>query len=240
MILGFSTSISVASSELDVGVLHQRLGHISEKGMKVMLSKDKLPGLKSIDLDFCEVCFYEKQWRVIFSKIRKTLKAEKFELVHTDVWGKALVFSLGNSLYFVTFIDDSSRKVWVYFLKHNRMCSMRLRNDWPKLRMNQVGSLSAWSSTTGANTVIANSKSSARVGESEKWGGFPKTLIRTKRRSAWKWPLSLSMPGACGYTLDCPSNSGKMQSTQCCIWSTEEHRCLWIVGFHRKHRLTKR
>jgi len=40
------------------------------------------------------------------------------ELVHIDVWGKASVPSLGGSLYFVTFIDDSSRKVWVYFLKH--------------------------------------------------------------------------------------------------------------------------
>ena len=52
------------------------------------------------------------------STMRKTPKAEKLELVHTDVWGKALVFSLGCSLYFVTFIDESSRKVWVYFLKH--------------------------------------------------------------------------------------------------------------------------
>ena len=117
MTLGSRASISVALSELDVGVWHQRIGHISEKRMKVMLSKDKLPELKSIDLDFCEVCVYEKQRRVSFSKMRKTLKAEKLELVHTDVWGKALVFSLGNSLYFVTFIDDSSRKVWVYFFE---------------------------------------------------------------------------------------------------------------------------
>ena len=53
-----------------------------------------------------------------FSKARKSPKAEKLELVHTDVWGKALVFSLGGLLYFVTFIDDSSGKVWIYFLKH--------------------------------------------------------------------------------------------------------------------------
>jgi len=38
--------------------------------------------------------------------------------VHTDVWGKASVPSLGDSLYFVTFIDDFSRKVRVYFSKH--------------------------------------------------------------------------------------------------------------------------
>jgi len=91
---------------------------MSEKGMKVMLSKDKLSSLKSIDLDFCEDCVYGKQQRVSFSKARKIQKAENLELVHTDVWGKASVSSLGGSLYFVSFIDDSSIKVWIYFLKH--------------------------------------------------------------------------------------------------------------------------
>jgi len=34
---------------------------MSEKEMKVMLSKDKLSGLKSIELDFCKDCVYGKQ-----------------------------------------------------------------------------------------------------------------------------------------------------------------------------------
>ena len=83
-----------------------------------MLSKDKLSGLKSVDLDFCEDCVYGKQKRASFSVVRKIPKAEKLELMHTDVWGKASVPSLGGSLYFVTFIDDSSRMIWVYFLKY--------------------------------------------------------------------------------------------------------------------------
>ena len=61
--------------------------------MKVMLSKDKLSRLKYIELDFCEDCVYEKQKRVSFSTVRKTLKAEKLELVHTDVWSKASILS---------------------------------------------------------------------------------------------------------------------------------------------------
>ena len=40
------------------------------------------------------------------------------EIFHTDVWGPSLVSSLGGSRFHVTFIDDFSRKVWVYFLKH--------------------------------------------------------------------------------------------------------------------------
>ena len=50
-------------------------------------SKDKLPELKSINLE-CEDCVYGKQQRVSFSKVRKTPKGKKLELVHTDVWGK--------------------------------------------------------------------------------------------------------------------------------------------------------
>ena len=39
-------------------------------------------------------------------------------MVHTDVWGPSPISSLGGSRFYVTFIDDFSRKVWVYFLKH--------------------------------------------------------------------------------------------------------------------------
>jgi len=66
---------------------------MSEKEMKVMLSKNKLPGLKSIDLDFCENRVYMKQRRVSFSKARKIPKKERLELVHTVVWGKVLVLA---------------------------------------------------------------------------------------------------------------------------------------------------
>ena len=46
-----------------------------------------------------------------FLKPGKTLKAEKLELVHTNLWGLSLVASPGGSKYYITFIDDSSRKV---------------------------------------------------------------------------------------------------------------------------------
>ncbi|KAE8692624.1 Retrovirus-related Pol polyprotein from transposon TNT 1-94 [Hibiscus syriacus] len=81
------------------------------------LSKGKLSDLKNVDVGLCEDCIFGKQKKVSFAKIGKTPKAEKLELVHTDVWGPSPVPSLAGSLYYVTFIDDSTRKVWVYFLK---------------------------------------------------------------------------------------------------------------------------
>ena len=61
-----------------------------------MLSKDKLSGLKSIDLDFCEDCVYGKQERVSFSKVRKTPKAQRLELV-IQMYGVRLQFSLSEA-----------------------------------------------------------------------------------------------------------------------------------------------
>jgi len=40
---------------------HHRLGHISEKGLHVLMTHKLLPDLKSLKLDFCKHCVYGKQ-----------------------------------------------------------------------------------------------------------------------------------------------------------------------------------
>lgn len=44
-------------------------------------------------------------------------KLDLLELVHSDVCGPIKPLTLGDSAYFVTSIDDHSRKLWVYALK---------------------------------------------------------------------------------------------------------------------------
>jgi 5'-3' exoribonuclease 2 len=39
------------------------------------------------------------------------------ELIHSDVFGPVKQISLGGMRYMVTFMDDFSRYVWVYFMK---------------------------------------------------------------------------------------------------------------------------
>ena len=55
---------------------------------------------------------------VRFLRVGKQKKSENLELVHTDVWGPAQVQYLGGSRYYVTFIDDATRKTWVYCIRH--------------------------------------------------------------------------------------------------------------------------
>ncbi|KAM2926469.1 hypothetical protein FF1_043834 [Malus domestica] len=40
-----------------------------------------------------------------------------FEVVHSDIWGTSCVESFDGYKYYVTFIDDYSRVIWVYLLK---------------------------------------------------------------------------------------------------------------------------
>ena len=47
----------------------------------------------------------------------KVYNTHILDYIHSDVWGQSPTVSLGGSSYFVTFIDDYSRKVWVYLLK---------------------------------------------------------------------------------------------------------------------------
>ena len=116
---GISNSVNALTYKgADAALWHHRLGHMSEKGMKILHSRNLLPGLKNVDLDFCENCIYGKQKRVRFLRVGKEKKNEKLELVHTDVWGPTQVSSLGGSRYYVTFIDDATRKTWIYCIKN--------------------------------------------------------------------------------------------------------------------------
>ena len=49
-------TIAVVEASTDKSLWHCRLSHMSEKGIKMLLSKGKLPELKSINLDMCESC----------------------------------------------------------------------------------------------------------------------------------------------------------------------------------------
>jgi transposase InsO family protein len=100
-------------------IWHRRYGHIGIQNLK-RLANDKLVNGFNFDvskeIDICEACIEGKHHRSKFPTSIKQAE-EPLELVHSDVCGKINVPSLGGAEYFLTFIDDKSRYVWVYFLK---------------------------------------------------------------------------------------------------------------------------
>lgn len=130
--------IVIVENNEDAYLWHRRLGHISEKGMGVLQSKGKLHGVNSVKIGLCEDYIFGKQKIVSFSKGGKVPKGTKLELVHTDVWGPSPVESIGGSKYYVTFIDDTTRKVWVYFLK-NKSDVYGTFKKWKAIVENETG-----------------------------------------------------------------------------------------------------
>jgi hypothetical protein len=66
----------------------------------------------------CEGCIFGKQHRESFPGGKSYRERAPLEIVHLDICGPMQTTSIGSSTYFLTFIDDFSRKTWIYFLKH--------------------------------------------------------------------------------------------------------------------------
>jgi transposase InsO family protein len=69
-------------------------------------------------LNFCEGCVFGKQHKEPFPTSRVSRASKLLGLVHFDVWGPTQIPSFGGAKYFLTFIDDFSKKTFCYFLKN--------------------------------------------------------------------------------------------------------------------------
>ena len=65
----------------------------------------------------CERCLTSKQPRNFFKSESPTRATEVLGVVHSDVCGPLEVSSMGGNKYFVTFIDEFSRMMWLYLIK---------------------------------------------------------------------------------------------------------------------------
>nr|KAJ0214683.1 hypothetical protein LSAT_V11C400195050 [Lactuca sativa] len=61
-----------------------------------------------------------------------------FDLIHCDVWGKYRTPSMNKAYYFLTVVDDFSRDVWTFLLKHKHEASTFLI-DFYKMVKTQFG-----------------------------------------------------------------------------------------------------
>ena len=89
---------------------------MSEKGLQVLMNRKLLPNLKTLNFMFCKHCIYGKQCRQKF-KAGSHVSKGVLDYVHYDLWGPSPTISYGGEKYYVLFVDDFSRKVWVYTLK---------------------------------------------------------------------------------------------------------------------------
>jgi hypothetical protein len=114
---GHSDVALTHSIEIPCELWHRRLAHINYKALPyVSKVVTGLPELKVDHEGVCKGCAQGKNIKNPFPK--RDSKAEGIlELVHSNVCSPMLSTSLSRYVYYVSFIDDYSRKTWVYFLK---------------------------------------------------------------------------------------------------------------------------
>ncbi|GJR47637.1 retrovirus-related pol polyprotein from transposon TNT 1-94 [Tanacetum coccineum] len=102
-----------------VSLWHLRFGHPHLGRLKFLAKRNMVHGLPNIEFTnkFCEECVTGKQTSCSFPKKIEYRATNTLELIHTDICGPISPESFSGKRYFITFIDDYSRKIWVYFLK---------------------------------------------------------------------------------------------------------------------------
>lgn len=96
---------------------HRIFGHLHFKILPTLSSiVDGIPNLKEDHEGVCKGCALGKNTKRPFGSSASRSK-EILDLIHFDVCGPMTPKSLGGHLYYVTFIDDHSRKTWVYLVK---------------------------------------------------------------------------------------------------------------------------
>ena len=116
---------------------HRRMGHLSASGMKRLREMTTGAQFEMKNELQCVPCIEGKHHRQPFNA--RGQRAERvLELVHSDLCGPMETASIGGRRYFLTFIDDASRKTVVYFLK-SKTEVLESFQDFKAFAENQTG-----------------------------------------------------------------------------------------------------
>jgi transposase InsO family protein len=97
---------------------HRRFAHIHYKALPVVSKIVKgLPEIQVFHNGVCKGCAQRKNVKKPFPRSDSKAKGV-MDLIHSDVCGPISTTSLSGYVYYVSFIDDFSRKTWIYFLKN--------------------------------------------------------------------------------------------------------------------------
>ena len=111
--------LSATSSTPSLGLSHCRLRHLNYNNVDCLVKKELVHGMKYSNDSFdkqCEACALGKMHKLPVPKHSLNRASKPLELVHTDVCGAMNVDSIDGSKYMLTFTDDYTRYITVYFI----------------------------------------------------------------------------------------------------------------------------
>jgi hypothetical protein len=92
---------------------HRRMAHLHHGALRIL--REIVTGVPEFSIEH-QRCALGKYAKTTFPSSDNKV-AGILDLIHTDVCGPMSSASLNGFLYYVTFIDDFSRKSWIFFMK---------------------------------------------------------------------------------------------------------------------------
>ncbi|GBM93549.1 Retrovirus-related Pol polyprotein from transposon TNT 1-94 [Araneus ventricosus] len=105
--------------EGDARLWHSRLAHIGSHTIQNTVKNKGVRGLKGyVDSNLnCEVCKLYKHWRTSFKSTNFVRSKAPNDLIFMDTWGPIKVTGRNGERYYLSIIDDFSKKTSIYSLK---------------------------------------------------------------------------------------------------------------------------
>lgn len=116
MNLAHEQSYLAAEDDKRGNIWHRRLGHIGKNNTVILANNFKDLKIK-VNEKFCNICVQGKSAQKPFYSSNKRAK-NLLDIIHSDINGPMSCESIDGARYFVVFIDDYSRKKFVYCIKH--------------------------------------------------------------------------------------------------------------------------
>jgi hypothetical protein len=117
---------------------HRRMGHLHYRALSIL--REIVTGLPEFSVEqqgICRGCALGKNVKDAFPSSESKSKGI-LDLIHSDVCGPMSVASVQGSSYYVTFIDDFSRKTWIFFMKTKDEVFSRFREFKAQVENQQV------------------------------------------------------------------------------------------------------
>jgi hypothetical protein len=129
---------STSSSSDLCEIWHRRMAHLHHGALRVLREMvTGVPDFSSEHHELCKGCTLGKYTKTAFPS-SDSRAAGILDLIYSDVCGPMSSASLTGSLYYVVFIDDFSRKSWIFFMKTKGQVFSRFQ-EFKALVENQTG-----------------------------------------------------------------------------------------------------
>jgi hypothetical protein len=110
-------------------VWHRRMAHLHHGALRVLREiVTGFPDFSTEHQDVCKGCALGKYTKIAFPSSDSIEQRGILDLVHSDVCGPMSTVSLSGFEYYVTFIDEFSRKTWIYFMKTKSQVFSRFKS----------------------------------------------------------------------------------------------------------------